>query len=163
MSDPINLIDPSGNCPWCIGAALGGISAGATAYLAGGSARDVAVAAGIGAVAGAASMGISAFTTTATGIISANAIVGGVANIATQFANGRSFGQIDAGAVGIGALAGGIGGAAGLAAGNMAFFGTPTIGNPISMALARGREAWASAITGAAVGTGIESGANVCR
>jgi hypothetical protein len=108
-------------------------------------------------------MGVSAFTTTATGIIAANTTIGGVANAATQFANGRSAGQLDYVAIGIGGLAGGIGGAAGLGAGNMAFFGTPAIGNPISMALARSREAWASAITGAAVGAGVDSGANVCR
>ncbi|CAN5495769.1 hypothetical protein BH10BDE1_BH10BDE1_23670 [soil metagenome] len=82
MNDLVNLIDPSGSCSWCIGAAVGGISAGAVADLCGGSARDVVVAAGIGALVGAASMGVSVFTTTATGIIAVNAAIGGAANAA---------------------------------------------------------------------------------
>ncbi|WP_373998324.1 RHS repeat domain-containing protein [Bdellovibrio bacteriovorus] len=163
IQDPVNLTDPTENCPWCIGAAIGAISSGATAYIVGGSARDIVVAAATGAIAGAASMGVSAFTSSATGIILSNAAIGSIANVATQVGTGTSLNQVNLVSAAIGGIAGGIGGAASLAAGNMAFFNTRVIGNPLGVAFARSREFWASTSTGAAIGTGVESGANMCR
>jgi RHS repeat-associated protein len=79
--DPVSYADPSGLCPWCIGGAVGTIASGGAAYLTGGDARTVATAAAVGAVAGAASMGLSAFTSSATAAITANAVIGGGAPV----------------------------------------------------------------------------------
>nr|BFD58110.1 hypothetical protein CKG001_02170 [Bdellovibrio sp. CKG001] len=162
QNDPVNLIDPTGNCPWCIGAVVGGVASGVSAYLAGGDARTVAVSAAVGAVAGAASMGVSAFTSSATGIIAANAVIGGSTSVATQVATGTSISALNYSQIGIGALAGGIGAGVGLGAGTAVFYGTPVIGRSIGVGLARTNEFWASLLTGTAIGTTIE-GAGACR
>lgn len=162
FNDPINLIDPSGNCPWCIGALIGGIASGGAAYLAGGDARTVVVSAAAGAIAGAASMGVSAFATSASATIAANAGIGLVANVGTQLATGTSLGNLNYTSVAIGALAGGLGSAAGLGAGTAAFYGTPVIGRSIGIGIARTNEFWASLLTGTAIGTTVE-GAGACR
>lgn len=161
-NDPVNWTDPSGLCPWCIGAVVGGVASGVSAYLAGGDARTIAVSAAVGAVAGAASMGVSAFTSSATAAIAANAGIGIAANVATQVATGTAPGSLNYTQVGIGALAGGIGAGVGLGAGTAAFYGTPVIGRGIGVGLARTNEFWASLLTGTAIGTTIE-GAGACR
>jgi RHS repeat-associated protein len=51
--DPASLSDPSGNCPWCIGAAAGAVAGGALGYYtSGGSWATAAEYAGLGAIAG---------------------------------------------------------------------------------------------------------------
>lgn len=165
FNDPVNLIDPSGNCPWCVGAVAvaGAVSAGTTAYLAGGTTKEIGIAAAVGLFTGAGSAMVSAFTSSAAGIVAANATIGFGANVATQVGTGVPLGHVNITSAVIGGVAGGVGGAAGLAAGNLAFFNTGVIGNPVGVALARSREYWAATLTGAAVGTATEASANACR
>lgn len=164
LNDPVNLIDPSGNCPWCIGAAIGGIASGTSAYLAGGDISTIAISATIGAAAGAVSMGASAFATSASGIIATNALIGAGANIATQLATGTSVDNLNYTSVGISAAAGGIGAAAGLGAGTSAFYRTPVLGRPLGLAAARRNELMTSLLIVTTLGTGIEmQGIGVCK
>jgi hypothetical protein len=55
-----NLVDPSGNCPWYLGAFVDGVASGSSVYFAGGDGRAIFISAATGAIAGAASMGIGA-------------------------------------------------------------------------------------------------------
>ncbi|MEK2645512.1 RHS repeat domain-containing protein [Bdellovibrio sp. BCCA] len=161
-NNPVSYIDPTGNCPWCIGAVVGGVASGVSAYLAGGDVKTIAVSAAVGAVAGAASMGVSAFTSSATAAIAANAVIGGSASVVNQIATGTSLSALNYSQIGIGALAGGIGAGVGLGVGTAAFYGTPVIGRSIGLGLARTNEFWASLLTGTAIGTTIE-GVGACR
>lgn len=164
INDPINLVDPSGNCPWCIGAAVGGIASGASAYLAGGDISTIAISATIGAAAGAASMGASALATSAVGVVSTNSAIGVISNVTTQLATGAELRKLNRTSVLVGGLSGAVGGLVGLGAGNAAFFNTPVLGNPIGLALARSREFLSSLLVGAAAGSAVEVGAeHTCR
>ena len=123
FNDPVNLTDPHGECPWCIGAAYGAIAGAVGAYIASdGDWKSVAVGALAGGAVGAvnplaanavgAAIGTSA-TGTAAVAISGGAL-GAAASATGQIAGGVMQGQslgeaasnIDGGAV-VGAGLGG--------------------------------------------------------
>lgn len=161
LNDPINLIDPSGNCPWCIGAVVGGIASGTMAYLSGADAKGVMIAAGVGAISGGLTSGAS--TLSALGTFFINSGAGAVANTATQLAGGTSIKNLNMGSIILSGVAGGVGGVAGLGAGNAAFFRTPVVGNAIGMSAANMRALISSTFVGTGIGSGIETGALMCQ
>jgi RHS repeat-associated protein len=153
-NDPVNFIDPSGNCPWCLGAVVGGVAAGVATYVANPNASQatIATSAAVGAVAGAASSGLSA--TASLGVIfGANAGIGYAANVTTQVATGTPLGQINQSSALIAGLAGGVGGIVGLGAGAAAFYYTPVIGNAVGNAAASSARMCTGTLTSATVGT----------
>lgn len=77
--DPTNVIDPSGECPWCIvagiGAGFGGVTEGFKGYECGDRGWKLAGDVGRGAIAG----GVGALAGLFTGFASANPFLGGAA------------------------------------------------------------------------------------
>ena len=143
---------------------MGGVTSGVSAYLAGGATNQILSATAIGAVAGAATVGLSALAGgTAAGVIRVGAGVGMAGNAATQFANGANLSTINTGSLLLAGLAGGVGGAAGLGAGNAMFFNTSVIGNSIGVSAAVRSGMVSSALVGGGVGFGIENGALMCK
>jgi len=105
-NDPLNLTDPSGKCPWCIGAAIGGIAGGISGGIAGyhatGTWQGAALGTGGGAVVGAAA---GALTPWAVGAVTATAANAGGA-VAGYVAGAATFTAVNAGAGAAGAAAG---------------------------------------------------------
>jgi uncharacterized protein RhaS with RHS repeats len=101
-NDPLNLTDPIGNCPWCVGAAIGASANILALYLSEGSNatwQQYAAAGAIGAIAGAtfnveavaaniagaiARTGASEALSAAGADVIAGAVNGGVSNVANQ-------------------------------------------------------------------------------
>lgn len=123
FNDPVNLTDPTGECPWCLGALYGAIAGGVGAYIASdGDFRSVAYGAlaggAIGAInplaAQAVGSAIGASATSTAVVATTGAALGAVASATGQVAGGVTQGQsvgeaisnIDPGAV-IGAAIGG--------------------------------------------------------
>lgn len=77
--------------------------------------------------------------------------------------SGTSLNALDYRQFGIGILAGGFGGAAGLGAGNAAFFNTSVIGNSVGISAAARSGMISSALVGGGVGFGIENSAFMCK
>jgi RHS repeat-associated protein len=107
-NDPLNLTDPSGRCPWCIGAAIGGIAGGISGGIAGyhatGTWQGAVLGAGGGAVVGAAA---GALTPWAVGAVTATAANAGGA-VAGYLPGAATFTAVNAGAGAAGAAAGDI-------------------------------------------------------
>ncbi len=96
--DPINETDLSGQCPVClvlaaigVGALVGGVLGGVGEWLAGGSPKDIALAAGFGALAGGATVTAGIFAPGGVGIagvtsafIGNSAITGAVGGLITD-------------------------------------------------------------------------------
>jgi RHS repeat-associated protein len=105
-NNPLNQTDPSGKCPWCIGAAIGGIAGGISGGIAGyhatGTWRGMVLGAGGGAVVGAAA---GALTPWAVGTVTATAANAGGA-LAGYVAGAATFTAVNAGAGAAGAAAG---------------------------------------------------------
>jgi len=120
LGNPITYSDPTGNCPWCLGAAIGGAIGGASAavsaYNAGGSFWQVTGA----TIGGAATGAVAGALPTTWGVwaaVGVNALAGGAGNAIGQWATGTSFADTNLSQVGlwsaIGASAGAIGWGAG--------------------------------------------------
>jgi RHS repeat-associated protein len=110
-NDPVNLTDPTGTIGFNfatagIGAVIGGVSAGITAYGNGANLSDIAVATDIGIVSGAT----SGFAVGPIATIVTSGIAGGAGNLATQKATSDK--SIDPGAVAVATLTSTTGGAA---------------------------------------------------
>jgi len=144
---PTVLTDPSGRCPWCIGAVvggvIGGVAAGFGAVVQGGDLGDVLVAAGTGAAGGALA---GAFAPLATPL--GGAAIGGVGNLGGQLLTGGTSSinecsivastltgglgsVIGAGAAGVASTLGG-NAAAQAAAGGLGPFPTSVVVDPIA-------------------------------
>ncbi len=140
---------------------VGGIASGTIAYLSGADANGIMIAAGVGAVSGGLTSGIS--TISALGTFFINSGAGAVANTATQLAGGSSIKNLNMSSIILSGVAGGVGGVAGLGAGNAAFFRTPVIGNAIGMSAANMKALISSTFVGTGIGSGIEAGALMCK
>ncbi|WP_255534314.1 RHS repeat-associated core domain-containing protein [Thiohalobacter sp. COW1] len=81
--NPINAVDPSGECPWCLGAIIGGISSGIGAAVQGESIGGVLREAAIGAGAGALGVGLLKNLSLAKQTVGTSVISGG-ANATSQ-------------------------------------------------------------------------------
>ena len=114
--NPVNAVDPTGLCPWCIpgavGALIGGTANAAAEYLDGGSQMDVLKAFGVGALAGGA-FGVTGGAAGSIGAwVGAGAASGGLTSGLTTAATGGTVGEVMTDTLfgaGIGALAGGLG------------------------------------------------------
>lgn len=74
--DPVNWIDPSGEFVWfAIGAAIGGIAGGVTAWASGGDAGDIFAATVMGAATGAISGGVGAMAAASNSLALAGAAI----------------------------------------------------------------------------------------
>jgi RHS repeat-associated protein len=157
-NNPVNCVDPQGTEPISltalgIGAGIGAVAGGTSAYLSG--ARDfntIATASAIGAAAGATSVVAGAYAVGYAAGALINGAIGFTGNVATQAATGN--GDINLTQAGIAFGTGAVGGVLGVAAGNAAFFGTSTIGNPLGLGAAQSAEAISSA-TASGLGSGI--------
>ncbi|HEX5125546.1 MAG TPA: RHS repeat-associated core domain-containing protein [Rhodocyclaceae bacterium] len=124
-NSPLNYSDPTGRCPWCvgagIGAAIGAVSGAVQAANAGGgwtsqNAWNITVGALTGGLTGAAAGAIPSQWGILAGM-AGGALAGGVGNAASQWAGGTSLKCIDWRQAGVQALLGGASGGLGLAAG----------------------------------------------
>lgn len=161
MQDPVNMVDPTGNCPPCFwGAVVGGTASGLTAYASNVRGVDLAVAIGIGAASGA----LSGFLQVPSimGNILSGAAISSAANIATQLATGTSFQNLNTGSVVVSAIAGGVGAHVGSVLGNSAFYSASVLGRSLGSNLAKTRSMWASLLSGTAAGTAIEGAYGAC-
>jgi RHS repeat-associated protein len=108
--NPVNYSDPTGNCPWCVaaavGAAIGGASAGFTAYLQGARAQDIVVATALGAGAGA----LSGFTFGAAGTLIVGGASSGLGNTLGQLVSGTVFSNLNVEDIALATVAGTTGG-----------------------------------------------------
>ena len=90
-NNPVNANDPTGNCPWCIGATIGGLAGGVGAYNAGARGVDLAGAVAVGALSGAVgTYSIGAITST-TALLSstiAGGVGGSIGNLTGQLVTG---------------------------------------------------------------------------
>ena len=96
--NPINFTDPSGKIVFNLGAAgigasIGAVAGGVTAYLQGGSIGDIATATAIGAAGGA----VAGFTFGAAGTLVVGGVSGALGNIAGQSVSGISINPVDVG------------------------------------------------------------------
>jgi RHS repeat-associated protein len=91
-NNPVNLTDPTGNCPWCIGAAIGGITGAVGAYNSGADGRTIALSAAAGALGGAFGTITIGALTSSTAFWSST-IAGGLGGVI-----GNTIGQISGGA-----------------------------------------------------------------
>lgn len=136
--NPIGYIDPNGTIIFNLGAAgvgavIGGVAGGLTAYLQGGSGSDIAYATGIGALGGA----VAGFTFGAAGTLVVGAVSGGLGSVAGQLVTTGSVDPSDVvvatgagvvgGVAGIGAIAAGYGAIEGAAMGGLATAETQAI------------------------------------
>lgn len=90
--NPVNLTDPTGNCPWCIGATIGGIAGAVGAYNSGADGRTIALSAAAGALGGAFGTITVGALTSSTAFWSST-IAGGLGGVI-----GNTIGQISGGA-----------------------------------------------------------------
>ena len=110
--NPVNAVDPSGLCPWCVaagvGALIGGTANAAAEYFDGGSKTDVLTA--FGAVAGGA-FGATGRVAGSIGTwMATGAASGGLTSGLTTAPTGGTAGEVIANTiVGVGALAAGLG------------------------------------------------------
>jgi RHS repeat-associated protein len=92
-NNPVNANDPSGHCPWCIGATIGGLAGGVSAYNAGARGWDLAGSVAVGALSGAVgTYSIGAITST-TALLSstiAGGVGGSIGNLTGQLVTGTS-------------------------------------------------------------------------
>ena len=123
--NPISFTDPTGLCPWCIGAGIGGLSAGVSAWNGGARGWNLVGAVAVGSAAGALGSFSVGFIATPSFYLSSAAsggIAGFVGNLAGQRATGTQACNLDykqAAVQGaIGAVSGGYGSALGSAASN---------------------------------------------
>jgi hypothetical protein len=165
-NDPMNLVDTSGQSAMIASgmifgsAIVGGATAGLTAYALGADTKTIKIVAEIGVIAGIATFGGGKFATSAVGLTGINALIGGLANIATQCATGTPIAKLNVRSVAIGAIAGGIGSLGGLGAGTSAFFIVPVIGKEVTSTMARTAESITSIFASGLISTGLEVGAN---
>lgn len=106
FNDPINLIDPSGNCVWCAGAAIGAVIGGVSGYLNTGTVQGALIGAGSGALSG---------TKLASGVL-AGAALGVGTSIVTQLSQGTSLANLNLGSILASGAAGGLGAFSGIMA-----------------------------------------------
>ena len=95
---PVNFTDPTGEIVFNLGAAgigagIGAVAGGVTAYLQGGSIGDIATATAIGAAGGA----VAGFTFGAAGTLVVGGVSGALGNIAGQAVSGKSINPVDVG------------------------------------------------------------------
>ena len=81
-NDPVNLTDPSGNRPFCVGAGIGAIAGGSAGYIAGGY-TGLAIGTVVGGIVGTVAPQFSgAVGTTVAGLFGGGAVVEGVTTAA---------------------------------------------------------------------------------
>jgi RHS repeat-associated protein len=137
LNRPAGLTDPNGNCPWCLGAAIGAVAGGIGGYITSGgklgpTLAGIAAGAAVGLIAPqyAEAAGASAAATFAANIPGA-AVAGIGGNVVGQLIANKietgdtfdSFSTTQAAAAGVGSIA-----ALGVAAGTAAAFTSATIG-----------------------------------
>jgi hypothetical protein len=106
--DPLNNSDPSGQCPWCIGAAIGGVAGGISGGIAGYHATGTWQGTALGAAGGAA-VGAAAGALTPWAVGEATAVAGNAGGaFAGYVAGAATFTAVNAGAGAAGAAAGDI-------------------------------------------------------
>jgi RHS repeat-associated protein len=153
--NPISYTDPTGLCPWCIGAGIGGVAGAVQAANSGGgwtraNAGNIAMGALTGAVAGA----IPGLVPTRLGLAAA-AGVGGAAgaggNLASQSAGGTSLQCTNVGAAAAQGVIGAVSGVAGWGTGLYGALGAVRAGSSAPAALGFGGTAGSFAAGGAQV------------
>jgi len=110
--NPVNVVDPSGLCPWCVGAVIGGTANALSTYFGGGSAEEVATAFGVGALTGAVFVATGGAAGGSLGAwMATGAATGAITGGGTAIANGHLSEAGTAAISGalIGAVTGGIG------------------------------------------------------
>jgi RHS repeat-associated protein len=169
MNDPINLRDENGREPVTltaigIGAAVGAVFGGASAYAAG--ARDwktIAEASAVGAGAGAVSVlaGV-AWAGYAAGF-AINSFLGGATNVGIHYI-AEPDKPLNPTSVAVSMFAGGFGGLLGVAAGNSAYMGAKVIGAaPGVLNAIRAEQIYGAAAAGAAAGITDYIGQKSCQ
>jgi RHS repeat-associated protein len=155
MGDPVSLVDPTGLCPWCIGAAVGGVVGAVQAANSGGgwnttNAGNIAVGALTGAIGGLipglvpARVGLAA-------AVGVGGAAGAGANLASQWTGGTSLRCTNFGSAAAQGFIGGISGVAGWGTGLYGALGAVRAGSSSSAALGFGGTAGAFAAGGAQV------------
>lgn len=98
MANPLRYTDPTGQCPWCVGAAIGGIAGAVSASNSGATGWAIAGA----AVAGVAGGAFGAFSIGALGsasaywsTVAAGGFGGLIGNVGGQIAGGTSLSNIN--------------------------------------------------------------------
>jgi len=158
-NNPLLFSDPSGNCPNCIAALIGGLIGGvgnaAVTYYNGGNASDVGMAFLVGGLTGAAFAATAGAGGSVAGWMASGGASGGITAGGTVLANGGTLSQAGDAALGgalVGSVTGGIGNKIAL---NNALSNLRLVGGSAKSSVARGDMSGSLAAATGSAGIGM--------